>query len=46
MAYYYETMKVMILPHVAIVGVYRVVSVDVYVLLNLTFSLVTLININ
>jgi hypothetical protein len=42
----YETMKVMILPHVPIVGVYRVVSVDVYVLLNLTFSLVTLININ
>ena len=52
--YYYETMKVMILPHVAVVGVYDVagvydvvdVSVDVYVLLNLTFSLVTLININ
>jgi hypothetical protein len=39
-------MKVMILPYVAVVGVYRVVSVDVYVLLNLAFSLVTLININ
>jgi hypothetical protein len=39
-------MKVMILPHVAVVGVYRVVGVDVYVLLNLAFSLVTLININ
>jgi hypothetical protein len=39
-------MKVMILPHVTIVDVYRVVSVDVYVLLNLTFSLVTLLNIN
>jgi hypothetical protein len=39
-------MKVMIVPHVGVVGVYRVVSVDVYVLLNLTFSLVTLININ
>ena len=37
-------MKVMILSHVTIIGVYRVVSVDVYVLLNLTFSLVTLIN--
>ena len=34
------------IPHVTIVGVYRVVSVDVYVLLNLTFSLVILININ
>ena len=39
-------MKVMILPHVAIGDVYRVVSVDIYVLHNLTFSLVTLININ
>jgi hypothetical protein len=37
---------IMILPHVAVVGVYRVVSVDVYILLNLTFSLLTLININ
>jgi hypothetical protein len=36
----------MILPHVAVVGVYRVVSVDVYVLLNLEFSLVTLIKYN
>jgi hypothetical protein len=33
--------------YTTIVGVYRVyVSVDVYVLLKLTFSLVTLININ
>jgi hypothetical protein len=43
--YYYESMKVMIVPHVAVIGVYRVVSVDVYVLLNLTFSLVTLIKL-